>query len=43
MACRYRFVVRFVTRPPARGCRIDSLFMGSRYTTDFVLKLVPRH
>jgi hypothetical protein len=39
---RYRFVVRFLTRPSARGHRTDNLYMDSRYTTDFVLKLVPR-
>jgi len=39
---RYRFVVQFRTRPPLRGAQVDNLYMGSRYTTDFVIRLVPR-
>jgi len=38
---RYRFVVRFQTRPPARAYSNDNRFRGSRFTTNFVWTLVP--
>lgn len=36
---QYRFVVRFLVRPPARGALDDDAFQGSRFTTDFVWEL----
>ncbi len=38
---RYRFVVRFQMRPPARGYVVANRFQRSRFTTDFVWQLVP--
>ncbi len=38
---RYRFVVRFRVRTPARGYRSANLYQGSRFSTDFVWTLVP--
>lgn len=39
---RYRFVVTFRVRPPARGYFTDDHFQGSRFTTDFVWQFVPK-
>jgi hypothetical protein len=38
---RYRFVVRFQVRPPARSNLSADHYQGSRFTTDFVWTLVP--
>lgn len=38
---RYRFVVLFRVRPPARGSFRDNAFQDSRFATDFVWQLVP--
>ncbi len=37
---RYRFVVQFRVRPPARGVYLDNAFRQSSFTTDFVWQLV---
>lgn len=38
---RYRFVVQFRVRPPARGYFVANRFQLSRFTTAFVWQLVP--
>lgn len=39
---RYRFIVQFRVRPPARGAMSESLFMRATYKTDWVFRLTPK-
>jgi len=39
---RFRFIVQFRVRPPARSRLSESLFMRSTYKTDWVFQLTPK-